>query len=97
LEKDTLLALWQDGVPLGIAWLVFAKEWATARFRELRRTDSHVPLQQSLKNDLIDGLLGNKRQALGIEEGSEAGPILLPQYYFSTHEGDRRRHRQNIP
>jgi hypothetical protein len=49
LEQEALLALWQDGVPLGIAWLVFAAEWATTRFRELQRTDSHLPLRQSLK------------------------------------------------
>jgi hypothetical protein len=35
--------------------------------------------------DLIGRLQDGKRQALGIEEGSDVGPILIPQYYFSKN------------
>ena len=83
LEQDALLALWQEGVPLGNAWLVFTDERNTTRFYELQRTNSHLELQRLLKSDLVGRLRDGKRQALGIQEGSDAGPILIPQYYFS--------------
>jgi hypothetical protein len=82
LEQDALLALWQDGVPLGTAWLVFADEWSTTQFRELQQTHSHLPLQQFLKDVLIDDLRTGKRQAFGVQEGSDAGLVLVPPYYF---------------
>jgi hypothetical protein len=82
LEQDALLTLWQDGVPLSTAWLVFADEWSTTRFRELQQTDSHLPMEQFLKDVLIDDLRIAKRQALGVQEGSDAGLVWVPQYYF---------------
>jgi hypothetical protein len=83
LEQDTLLALWQDGVPLSVACLVFADEQIATRFFQLRRTGSHLELQRVLQSDLIGRLREGKRQALGIQEGSDPGLILIPQYYFS--------------
>jgi hypothetical protein len=83
LERDALLALWQDGVPLGHAWEVFADEWSATRYRELQRTDSHLGLKRLLKLDLIARLYAGELKAIGIEGASDAGPILIPQYYFS--------------
>jgi hypothetical protein len=83
LDRDPLLALWQDGVPLGHAWEVFADEWSATRFRELQRTDSHLGFQRSLQIGFVARLYAGERQAIGIEGGSDVGPILIPQYYFS--------------
>jgi hypothetical protein len=86
LERDELLALWQDGVPLGIAWLVFADEWSTARFYQLKRIGSRlelVELERRLKVDHLAHLLVGKLETLGIEEGSNAGLSLIAQYYYS--------------
>jgi len=92
LERDELLALWQNGVPLRYAWEVFAEEWSATRFRELQRTNSHLGLKHLLEVDLIARLYARKLQAIGIEGGSNAGPILMDQYYFSkTAEIDREK------
>jgi hypothetical protein len=85
LEQDALLALWQEGVPLGNAWLVFTDERNTTRFYELQRTNSHLELQRLLKADLIGCLRDGKRRALGVQEGSDHGLIVIPQYYFSKN------------
>jgi hypothetical protein len=90
LERDALLALWQDGVPLGHAWEVFADEWSATSYRELQRTDSHLGLKRLLKLDLRARLYAGELKAIGIEGASDAGPILIPQYYFSkTAKVDR--------
>jgi Cyanate lyase C-terminal domain len=83
LERDALLALWQDGVPLGHAWEGFADEWSATRYRELQRTHSHLGLKRLLKLDLIARLYAGELKAIGIEGASDTGPILIPQYYFS--------------
>jgi hypothetical protein len=70
-------------VPLGNAWLVFADERNTSRFYELQRANSHLELERLLKVDHLDRLRAGKHQVLGIQEGSDAGPILMAQYYFS--------------
>jgi hypothetical protein len=83
LEQDALLALWQEGVPLGNAWLVLTDERNTTRFHELQRTDSHLELQRLLKADLIGRLRDGKNRALGVQEGGDPGLVLIHQYYFS--------------
>jgi hypothetical protein len=83
LEREALLALWRDGVPLGHAWEVFADEWSATRLRELQRTDSHLGLKHLLKVDLIARLYAGQLQAIGIESGGDAGRILIDQCYFS--------------
>jgi hypothetical protein len=92
LDQDTLFTQWQEGLLLGAAWLVYADERDSTRFLELRRIDSHLELQSFLQGDLIGRLRDGKLQALGIQEGSDAGPIQIPQYYFSkTAQVDERR------
>jgi hypothetical protein len=86
LERDELLALWQDGVPLSIAWLVFADEWSAARFYQLKRIDSRlelVELERRLKVDHLGHLLAGKLETLGNQEGSDAGLVQIAQYYYS--------------
>jgi hypothetical protein len=83
LEQDTLFTQWQEGVLLGAAWLVYADERDSTRFFELRRIGSHLELQSFLQGHLMGRLRDGTLQALGIQEGSDAGPIQIPQYYFS--------------
>jgi hypothetical protein len=85
LEQDALLALWQEGVPLGNAWLVFTDERNTTRFFELQRTNSHLELQRLLKAELMGRLRDGKRRALGVQEGSDPRLVVIPQYYFSKN------------
>jgi hypothetical protein len=80
-----LLAAWEDGVPLGIAWWVFADNENKKRFRERHDEgrDVHLQLQYTLEVDLIARLEAGRLQAYGIEEGSDTGPIRIAKYYFS--------------
>jgi hypothetical protein len=92
LDQDTLLALWQDGVPLRYAWEVFADEWSAARFRELQRTDSHLAFQRSLQTGFLARLYASEHQTIGVEHGSDARRILIDQCYFSeTAEVDWKK------
>jgi hypothetical protein len=80
-----LFEAWQNGVQLGHAWWVFADAQNKKRFRGLQREGggSHLGLQRSLEIDLVARISGGELQAIGIEDGSDAGPILIPPYYFS--------------
>ena len=80
-----LLAAWEDGVQLGIAWWVFADNENKKRFRERHNEGRHVrlQLQYTLEVDLIARLEAGRLQAYGIEEGSDTGPIWIAKYYFS--------------
>jgi hypothetical protein len=82
MERDALLSLWREGVPLATAWLVLVDERIATHFFELRRAGSHLEQQRFLQSDLIARLRDGKLQAIGIQEGSDAGPILIPEYYF---------------
>jgi hypothetical protein len=83
LDRDALLALWQDGVPLRIAWLVFADEPSATRFRDLKRTDSHLEFQRSLQIGFLARLYAGERRVVGNEGGSDAELIQIFQGYFS--------------
>jgi hypothetical protein len=86
MEPDKqLLKAWQKGVALGHAWWAFADTENKKRFRELQRKGggSHLGLQRSLEIDLAARISASELKALGIEHGSDAGPIFIPQYYFS--------------
>jgi hypothetical protein len=83
LDRDALLALWQDGVPLRIAWLVFADESSATRFRDLQRTDSHLEFQRSLQIGFLARLYAGERRVVGNEGGSDAELIQIFQGYFS--------------
>jgi hypothetical protein len=82
LDQDALLALWLNGVPLGVAWLVFADELNAIRYFELRRIGAHLELERILKADHLDQLRAGKHQAIAIQESSDAGLVLTRQYYF---------------
>ncbi len=82
-QNKRLLAAWQNGVVLGHAWWAFADKRNKKTFRELQRRGEHLGLQRSLEIDLIARLFAGELQAIGIEDGSDAGPIHIPQYYFS--------------
>ena len=89
LDRDALLALWQDGVPLRIAWLVFADESSATRFRDLQRTNSHLEFQRSLQIGFLARLYAGERRVVGNEGGSDAELIQIFQGYFSkTAEAD---------
>jgi hypothetical protein len=45
--------------------------------------DSHQGIQGYLRVDIVNQLESGDLQAYGIEAGSDAGPILIPRYYFS--------------
>jgi hypothetical protein len=81
-----LLAAWKSGVPLGIAWWDFANNKNKKLFRERQREGRsvHLEVQYTLEVDLLARLEDAQLQAYGIEEGSDAGPILIAEYYFST-------------
>jgi hypothetical protein len=92
LDREALDALWQDVVPLRIAWLVFADESSATRFRELQRTDSHLGFQRALQIGFVARLYAGERPAIGVEDGSDAGKILIDQCYFSeTAEVDWKK------
>jgi hypothetical protein len=78
-------AAWKDGVPLGNAWWDFANNENKKLFRERQRAgrDVHLEIQYTLEVDLLSRLEDAQLQAYGIEEGSDAGPILIAEYYFS--------------
>jgi len=84
-QDKRLLAAWKDGVPLGIAWWDFAENKNKKLFRERQREgrDVHLEIQYTLEVDLLSRLEDAQLQAYGIEEGSDAGPILIAEYYFS--------------
>jgi hypothetical protein len=84
-QNKRLLAAWQNGARLGLAWLGFADERNKERFGELqaRGDGSHLGRQNWMEIDLIARLYAGELQAIGIEYGSDAGPTLIPQYYFS--------------
>ena len=82
-RNKRLFAAWQDGVVLGHAWWAFAEKRNKKTFRELQRRGEHLGLRRSLEIDLIARLYAGELQAIGIEGGSDAGPIHIPQYYFS--------------
>ena len=82
-KNERLLAAWQDGVRLGVAWWAFADARNKKRFRELQRKGEHLGLQRSLEIDLAARLDAGELGAMGIEVGSDAGPIPIRQYYFS--------------
>ena len=70
---------------LGSAWWVFADNRNKERFRERQREGKgiHLGIRYSLQIDLIARLEDRQLQAYGIEEGSDAGPIHIAEYYFS--------------
>ncbi len=80
-----LLAAWRNGVHLGHAWLAFADNRNKKRFRERQREGQgfHLAIRHTLEIDLIARLEDGQLQAYGIEEGSDAGPIRIAEYYFS--------------
>ena len=82
LDQEALLALWLNGVPLRVAWLVFADELNAIRYFELRRVGSHLELERFLKADHLDQLRAGKRQAIAVQESSDAGLVLTRQHYF---------------
>jgi hypothetical protein len=84
-QNKRLLALWKSGVQLGFAWFAFADNWNVKRYEERKRegNGSHLWIQRGLETDLIARLEDGQLQAYGIEEGSDAGPIRITEYYFS--------------
>jgi hypothetical protein len=82
LDKQ-LLEAWQNGVPLGHAWWVFAYAKNKRRFLELQPKGEHLGLQNFMEHELVWRIDQGELQAFGIEDGSDAGPILIPKYYFS--------------
>jgi hypothetical protein len=78
-----LLEAWKNAVALGNAWLVFAYARSEKRFRELQRDGEHLGLQTHMEHELLWRICDGEFQAFGIEDGSDAGPILIPKYYFS--------------
>jgi hypothetical protein len=83
MEPNELLAAWENGVPLGDAWLAFADIENTKRYRKARREGSHSAIRISLEIDLIARLEDGELQAIGIEGGSDPKPALIPEYYFT--------------
>ena len=67
-QNKRLLAAWQNGVRLGLAWLVFADERNKERFRELqeRGDGSHLGRQNWMEFDLSARLYAGELQAIGI-------------------------------
>jgi len=83
------MEVWKSGVPLGSAWWVFADDRNRKRFRELQKSESHLGFQNYLEIEIKFRLADGELQAIGIEEGSDVGPILIPEYFFSkTSEVD---------
>jgi len=84
MEPDKqLVEAWENAVALGSAWLVFAYAKNKMRFYELRREGEHHGLQSHMEHELQWRINDGEFQAFGIEDGSAAGPILIPKYYFS--------------
>lgn len=82
-QNKQLFEAWQNGVQLGHAWWAFAGARNKNRFRELQREGEHVGLQRSLEIELAARISAGELKAIGIEDGSDAGPVFIPQYYFS--------------
>jgi hypothetical protein len=82
LEQDTLLELWQESVPLGHSWWVFADERNQNRFLELQRDDRHLGLQGSLERDIVGHLYSGELQAIGIEIRNDPKLTRIPAYFF---------------
>ncbi len=82
---EKLFEAWEDGVALGDAWWDFANNDNKKLFRERREEggDAHLEIQYILEADLRSALEGGRLQAYGIENGSDAGPILIAKYCFS--------------
>ncbi len=80
-----LLAAWRNGVHLGASWWVFGDKRNQKLFRERQREGQgfHLGIQHTLEVDLEARLEDGQLQAYGIEEGSDAGPIRIAEYYFS--------------
>jgi hypothetical protein len=88
-QDKGLLEVWKSGVPLGSAWWVFADDRNKERFRELQESETHLGFQNYLEIEIKFRLADGELQAIGIEEGSDVGPILIPEYFFSkTSEVD---------
>jgi hypothetical protein len=88
MERDTLLKQWEDGVPLGSAWWVYADLPKKKRFRELQRAAStgdpapHLGFRHALEDEVIGRLSSGELQAFGVEYGSTGEPIAIPKNYF---------------
>ena len=82
-RNKRLLAAWQNGVVLGHAWRAVAEKGTRRLFGTCNAEGRHLGLRRSLEIDLIARLFAGELQAIGIEGGSDAGPIHIPQYYFS--------------
>ncbi len=81
--KKQLLEAWEAADALGHAWLVFACPRNKKRYFELQRKGEHHGLQSHMEQELIWRISDGEFQAFGIEDGSDAGPIHIPRYYFS--------------
>jgi len=81
-EMSTILELWRFGARLGYAWLTFADEHNRKKYSELRRSHEHHGQQRFMELLLQDQLRNNELAAIGIEHGSDAGPAIIPEYYF---------------
>jgi hypothetical protein len=88
MDRDTLLAAWQNGVPLGHAWWAYADQPKKKRFRELQQAASpadpapHMGFRHALEDEVIGRLSTGELQAFGIEYGSTGEPIAIPKNYF---------------
>jgi hypothetical protein len=88
MERDTLLKQWEDGVPLGSAWWVYADLPKKKRFRELQQAAStddpapHMGVRHALEDEVIYRLSSGELQAFGTEYGSAGEPIAIPKNYF---------------
>jgi hypothetical protein len=82
MERDTLLAASQDGVPLADAWLILAGEPKKQSYFVHESEGLHLELRHSLKEDLVDRLYAGQLRAIGVENASRGGPDYIPKYYF---------------
>ena len=82
MKRATLIAAWQNGVPLRDTWYAFARPHEKQLFLELESEGLHLEFVQSLKANLIDRLYAGELCAIGVKDESNSGPIYIPNYYF---------------
>jgi hypothetical protein len=83
MERDMLLAAWQDGVPLREAWWAFADPQKKQLYINLESEGLHLEMLQSLKDEVVDRLYTGHLDAFGVEIQTGNEPTHIPEYCFT--------------